>query len=199
MKKISSIFLVLFLSITLISCGGNSETNKTTDASKSTEEKVDHTSVEENKDTTTVQEKKDTTVTEKKDTTVTEKKTDAKVEESKKQIYLDKLEAIKVGLKDLDELYAGSTIEMQYAAGQEYERWDAILNEIYGVLKTQLSKTEMSKLEKEEVQWIKDKEAEADKVSKEWEGGTGQNGAIMSSLASTTKDRCYELVNKYMK
>jgi uncharacterized protein YecT (DUF1311 family) len=173
------------------SCGGNSETNKTTDESKSTEEKADTTKVEEKKDTTKVEEKKETTVT--------EKKTDTKVEVSKKQIYLDKLEAIKVGLKDLDELYAGSTIEMQYAAGQEYERWDTVLNEIYGVLKTQLSKTEMSKLEEEEVQWIKDKEAEADKVSKEWEGGTGQNGAIMSSLASNTKDRCYELVNKYMK
>ena len=191
MKKFSSVLLVLFLSITLISCGGNSETNKTTDESKSTEEKADTTKVEEKKDTTKVEEKKDTTVT--------EKKTDTKIEESKKQIYLDKLEAIKVGLKDLDELYAGSTIEMQYAAGQEYERWDVALNEIYGVLKTQLSKTEMSKLEKEEIQWIKDKEAEADKVSKEWEGGTGQNGAIMSSLASTTKDRCYELVNEYMK
>lgn len=182
MKKISCVLLVMFISITLISCGGNSETNKTTNESKKTEEKSDNTVVEK-----------------KKDATVTEKNTDTKVEESKKQIYLDKLEAIKVGLKDLDELYAGSTIEMQYAAGQEYERWDVALNEIYGVLKTQLSKTEMSKLEKEEIQWIKDKEAEADKVSKEWEGGTGQNGAIMSSLASTTKDRCYELVNKYMK
>lgn len=182
MKKISCVLLVMFISITLISCGGNSETNKTTNESKKTEEKSDNTVVEK-----------------KKDATVTEKNTDTKVEESKKQIYLDKLEAIKVGLKDLDELYAGNTMEMTGAASQEYERWDAALNEIYGVLKTQLSKTEISSLEKEEVQWIKDKQAKAEASAAEWEGGTGASLAFTSSLASTTKDRCYELVNKYMK
>ena len=173
MKKISIVLLVMFLSIALISCGGNSETNKTNDESKKTEEKVDNKVVEEKKDT--------------------------KVEESKKQIYLVKLEAIKVGLKDLDELYAGNTIEMTGAASQEYERWDAALNEIYGVLKTQLSKAEMSSLEKEEVQWIKDKQAKAEASAADFNGGTGASLAFTSSVASTTKDRCYELVNKYMK
>ena len=42
---------------------------------------------------------------------------------------------------------------------------------LYGVLKTQLSKTEMSNLEKEEVQWIKDKQAKAEASAAEWEGG----------------------------
>ena len=190
MKKISCVLLVMFLSLTIISCGGNSETNKTTDQSKSTEEKANNTKVDE---------KKDTNETEKKDTNVTEKKTDIKVEESKKQMYLDKLESIKVGLKDLDELYAGNNLEMTGAASKEYERWDAALNEIYGVLKTQLSKTEMSNLEKEEIQWIKDKQAKAEDSAADFNGGTGASLAFTSSLASTTKDRCYELVNKYMK
>ena len=182
MKKFLSVLLVMLLSVTLISCGGNGETNKTSDESKSTEDKVDNNSVDKNKDTVSEEKKKDTTV-----------------EESKKQIYLDKLDKIKAGLKDLDELYAGNTVEMTGAANQEYERWDAALNEIYGVLKSQLSKTEMSKLEKEEVQWIKDKQAKAEASASEWEGGTGASFAFASSLASTTKDRCYELVNKYMK
>jgi uncharacterized protein YecT (DUF1311 family) len=188
----------MFLSLTLISCDGNSETNKTTDESKSTEEKANNTKVDEKKDTNET-EKKDTNETEKKDTNVTEKKTDTKVEESKKQMYLDKLESIKVGLKDLDELYAGNNLEMTGAASKEYERWDAALNEIYGVLKTQLSKTEMSNLEKEEIQWIKDKQAKAEDSAADFNGGTGASFAFTSSLASTTKDRCYELVNKYMK
>lgn len=121
------------------------------------------------------------------------------VEESKKQTYLDKLDNIKSGLKDLDKLYAGNTIEMKSAANQEYERWDAALNEIYGVLKTQLSATEMNALEKEEIQWIKDKDAKALKAAAEFAGGTGEQLQYTASIASTTKDRCYELVNKYMK
>jgi uncharacterized protein YecT (DUF1311 family) len=57
-------------------------------------------------------------------------------------------------LKDLTDLYAGNTIEMKSAASQEYERWDKALNEIYGVLKQQLSVDDMSKLKAEEINWI---------------------------------------------
>lgn len=191
MKKFLCVVSVTLLFVTFVSCGGNGETNTTSDESKSTEEKVDNKSVDKNKDTVSEEKKKNTTET--------KEKTDTSIEGSKKQIYLDKLDKIKVGLKDLDELYAGNTVEMTGAANQEYERWDAALNEIYGVLKTQLSKAEMSKLEKEEVQWIKDKQAKAEASAAEWEGGTGESLAFTSSLASTTKDRCYELVNKYMK
>jgi len=172
MKKIILVSLVMLLSLTLISCS-DSETKKTTDENKGTEEKADSKVVEEKKDTT--------------------------LESSKKQTYIDKLDKIKVGLKDLDKLYAGNTLEMKGAAGQEYDRWDVALNEIYGVLKTQLSTSEMSALEKEEVQWIKDKEEKAKKASLEFQGGTGESLAYTSSLATTTKERCYELVNKYMK
>jgi len=174
MKKTLCVLLVMILSLTFIACG-NSEDKKTTDENKTTE------------------------VEETKDNTVSEEKNDSKVETSKKQTYIDKLDKIQAGLKDLDKLYAGNTLETKGAAGEEYDRWDAALNEIYGVLKTQLSKSDMSKLEKEEIQWIKDKEAKAKKASLEFEGGTGEQLAYTASLASTTKERCYELVNKYMK
>jgi uncharacterized protein YecT (DUF1311 family) len=170
MKRISLILLVTLLSVTLISCGDN-ETKSS-----------NNTVVEEKTDTIVVKENKDT-----------------KVEVSKKQAYTDKLQAIKAGLKDLESYYAGNTIEMKYAASEEYARWDAALNEIYGVLKTQLSTTEMSALEKEEVQWIKDKTIKAEKAAAEWAGGTGEQLQYTSSIARTTMDRCYELVNNYMK
>jgi len=181
MKKITCVLLVTLLSLTLISCGDN-ETKKTTDESKSSSEKEDNTAKED-----------------KKDVTVDEKKKETIVESSKKQTYIDKLDKIKVGLKDLEKLYAGNTFEMKSAAGLEYERWDAALNEIYGVLKTQLSKTEMSSLEKEEMQWIRDKEAKANAAAAEWAGGTGEQLQYVSSVAQSTKDRCYQLVNEYMK
>lgn len=121
------------------------------------------------------------------------------VQESKKQIYKDKLDNIQLGLKDLDALYAGNTIEMKSAASQEYERWDKALNEIYGVLKQQLPSDDMSKLKAEQIKWISDRDDKAKKESLEYEGGTAEQLVYTSSLAKTTKERCYELVEKYMK
>ena len=118
---------------------------------------------------------------------------------SKKQEYLAKLDGIQAGLKKLDSLKAGSNIDMIKAANEEYRRWDIELNQIYGVLKIQLSTSEMSQLEKEEVQWIKDKEALADAEGKKYEGGSMEPLAYSASLAESTKKRCYELVNNYMK
>lgn len=181
MKKNTCVLLVMFLSLTLISCGDN-ETKKTTDESKSSSKEDDNTVKED-----------------KKAVTVDEKKKDVIVESSEKQTYIDKLDKIKVGLKDLEKLYAGNTVEMKGAAGQEYDRWDAALNEIYGVLKTQLSETEMSSLDKDEMQWIRDKEAKANAAAAEWAGGTGEQLQYLSSVAQSTRDRCYLLVNEYMK
>lgn len=121
------------------------------------------------------------------------------VQESKKQIYKKKLDDIQAGLKDLEGLYAGNTIEMKSAASQEYERWDKALNEIYGVLKQQLSANNMSKLKEEQIKWISDRDAKAKEESLEYKGGTAEQLIYTSSLAKTTKERCYELVEKYIK
>lgn len=121
------------------------------------------------------------------------------VKESEKQIYKNKLDNIQLGLKDLDTLYAGNTIEMKSAASQEYERWDKALNEIYGVLKQQLSSDDMSKLKAEQIKWISDRNVKAKEESLEYQGGTAEQLVYISSLAETTKERCYELVDKYMK
>lgn len=131
--------------------------------------------------------------------TVVKENNNKTIQESKKQIYKKKLDDIQLGLKDLDSLYAGNTIEMKSAASQEYERWDKALNEIYGVLKQQLSSDDMNKLKEEQIKWISDRDAKAKKESLEYEGGTAEQLIYTSSLAQTTKERCYRLVEKYMK
>lgn len=120
--------------------------------------------------------------------------------ENNKQFYIKKLDNIERRIeKDLSELYGGTTFEMREAASKEYKLWDDVLNEIYGVLKTQLSSIDMSKLKKEEIKWISYKEKEAEGAAAEYAGGTMAPLAYTYSLAQTTKDRCYELVEKYMK
>jgi len=136
--------------------------------------------------------------TQKKNTVIKENNNKT-VQESKKQIYKKKLDDIQAGLKDLEDLYSGNTIEMKSAASQEYERWDKALNEIYGVLRQQLSSDDMNKLKEEQIKWILDRDAKAKKESLEYEGGTAEQLIYTSSLAQTTKERCYELVEKYMK
>lgn len=123
----------------------------------------------------------------------------AKHSSSTRQYYLNKLDGIQVGLSDLDYLRSGSNADMKAAAAEEYRRWDDVLNEIYSVLKGQLSYIEMNSLEKEELQWIKYKENEADRCASAFRGGTAEGLVYTSKLAELTKDRCYYLVNNYMK
>ncbi|WP_315081817.1 lysozyme inhibitor LprI family protein [uncultured Clostridium sp.] len=122
-----------------------------------------------------------------------------KTQESTKQIYKDKLDTIELGMKDLADLKAGGTWEMRLAARQEYERWDNALNEIYSVLQKQLSSDDMNKLKNEEIKWISYRDDESKKASLQYKGGTAEPLIYGMALAQTTKERCYELVEKYMK
>lgn len=76
---------------------------------------------------------------------------EALAELSKKSEYIQKLNNIEKGLPELD----GSTIEMIQAASVAYKRWDDALNDIYGLLKKQLSPNEMSLLREKQIKWIK--------------------------------------------
>lgn len=116
------------------------------------------------------------------------------------QQYLQKLDDIEAGLKDLQPLYdEGTTASMNEAAGKEYERWDAALNDIYGELKQQLPESGMAELKEEQLDWIAYRDDTAKKASLQYEGGTMEALEYTATLSSVTKERCYELVQKYMK
>lgn len=211
MKKIVlSVIIVMSLSGALFGCKdsntkgtakeaakANVESSLKSDASESGQDKKE--APVEKKDVPQ-ESKKETPVENKKEVPV-EKKKEVKVQ-SRKQEYKNKLANIDKELKsskEAKEAESGVTNAMRIYANKQYESWDKALNEIYGVLKQQLSADEMKKLNTEEVQWIKEKEAKAKKAASEFEGGTFASVAYSDSLAQTTKARCYELVDKYMK
>ncbi|WP_411681096.1 lysozyme inhibitor LprI family protein [Clostridium thailandense] len=132
-------------------------------------------------------------------TKVEDKSKDNTDKVSKKQEYKIKLDTIGVELKKLDIKDSGTTADMREAANERYKKWDSALNEIYGVLRGELSSSDMKKLQNEEIQWISDRDAKAKKASSEMKGGTMESVIYVNSLADTTKQRCYELVEKYMK
>lgn len=82
--------------------------------------------------------------------------------------------------------------------GISYDMYDKALNEIYALLKEQLSSETMQNLQSEQIKWIEKKEATATNEAEKYKGGSFEFVAYNSSLYGTTKNRCYELVNNYM-
>ncbi|WP_299742419.1 lysozyme inhibitor LprI family protein [uncultured Rossellomorea sp.] len=115
--------------------------------------------------------------------------------------FLNKLDNIQKELdampdkKDSDK---GVTNAMKNYYGVSYEKFDDALNEIYTLLKKELSPEVMKELQAEQLRWIEQKETKAEKERLKYEGGTFENVAWYISLYESTKDRCYELVNEYM-
>lgn len=120
---------------------------------------------------------------------------------SQKQMYLNKLNTLADNLDETrDERYAGpTTLDITEAASDEYKQWDDILNEIYSVLEQQLSQEDMDKLRAEEIEWINTKELKSKEAADKYKGGSIAPYMSIDSQIGSTKERCYELVNQYMK
>lgn len=124
----------------------------------------------------------------------------ARPEASTKSEYLLYLAEIEKGLSDLDPLYKnGTTVDLVEAEFEAYKRWDAALNKVYGVLKEQLSNQDLDKLRDEQRKWIEFRDKKAKEDAAEFEGGSFESVQYASTLQKLTKERCYELVNTYMK
>ncbi|MDV4149868.1 lysozyme inhibitor LprI family protein [Clostridium sp. AL.422] len=119
---------------------------------------------------------------------------------SKKNEYLERLNQLEAELdSSLKKKYdSGITLEMTEAASKEYEQWDYMLNDIYSYLREILTSEEMDKLTEEQLNWIALRDKKAEEADKEFEGGTFAPVNKILSLKTTTKERCYELVELYM-
>ncbi|OZI12913.1 hypothetical protein CEW92_04030 [Bacillaceae bacterium SAS-127] len=120
--------------------------------------------------------------------------------ESRKVEYYSKLDQIEMGMADLEYIYEqGTTVEVREAESERYKGWDDALNEIYGVLKKQLPSNEMEQLRKAQRKWITYRDESAESTAASYEGGSWASVQYVSTQAELTKQRCYELVDRYMK
>ncbi|MGL5315705.1 MAG: lysozyme inhibitor LprI family protein [Peptostreptococcaceae bacterium] len=148
-----------------------------------------------------VEEKKEEVV-EKQDNEVVNKETNNKsVLLAKRDLYIQKLSELEIKLEnEYEYVYVnGSNSDMIEAEYEQYVEWDYMLNEIYGEIKKYLPEDEMNKLKNIQRKWITERDKSAEDASKEFEGGTGAPLAYNSVLSEKTKERCYELVDGYMK
>lgn len=117
-----------------------------------------------------------------------------------KEKYLKKLNETK---KEQDEIRKNSknliTIELKNMEGNRYDVWNGLLNEVYGVLKKQLPADEMEELQKEQLEWIKQRDKSALEASEKYKGGTMEHLEYTVVLNNLTEERTFELVEKHMK
>lgn len=126
---------------------------------------------------------------------------ETKTEESVKSLkdtYLEKLNQTKAEANAL-EATDSSTYALKKVENDRYEIWDDLLNEIYDVLKEQLPTIEMEQLREEQRTWIHHRDESALKASEKYKGGTQEQLEYVAVLANLTEERCYTLVEKYMK
>jgi len=117
--------------------------------------------------------------------------------ESKKEVYLKKLNDMEEADRNLES--GTTTVELEEEEVERYKKWDTELNEIYGLLKEQLSTEQMDKLREEQRNWIKHRDEAAREASLKYKGGSMESLEYVATQASLTRERCYELVAKYMK
>lgn len=80
-----------------------------------------------------------------------------------------------------------------------YKKYDTLLNMIYSDISAVLENEELEELKQDELEWINKKDEMASyAVGSEDTSESDENWAYFDSLATSTKDRCYYLIHKYM-
>lgn len=134
-------------------------------------------------------------ITDKEETT-NSNQAENQVTESKKGDYLNKLNQMEEADKNL--IVGDTTSDLEKQEEERYEKWDAELNVIYDLLEERLNADVMEDLRTEQREWVKTRDEKAEEESKKYEGGSTEALEYIATQASFTKERCYELVAKYM-
>lgn len=118
-------------------------------------------------------------------------------EYSKRDEYMQKISSAQI---EADSVYYGeTTYEMNTGSAKVFKIWDDLLNEIYSELKNQLNTNDMNSLKEKQREWINQRDSYAKQIASEFEGGSMYSMVYTDSQSLKTKERCYELVERYMK
>jgi len=116
---------------------------------------------------------------------------------------VDILENVREDVRRAEEASAGLDVwletnytqtDMNMAAQDRYQIWDGVLNSLWAVLKEVLPKEEMDRLTREELDWIREKEAAVEAAGAEVEGGSIYPAVVNGTAAQLTRERVYVLL-----
>ena len=122
---------------------------------------------------------------------------DHPADKSQKDEYLQKLSEMEEA--DRNEEAKTTMAELEQQESDRFEKWDKELNQIYGILKEQLSTEQMEQLREEQRAWIKQRDESAKEASLKYKGGSTEKLEYVATQATLTRERCYELAAQYMK
>ena len=94
-------------------------------------------------------------------------------------------------------LDSGITADMNNAVSKQEELLEAEMKKVYGLLEAKLSDSEKAKLKKEQEDWKKEVEKNADEAAKEAEGGTISGVMGGNAWVTKTEERALELAKRY--
>lgn len=117
---------------------------------------------------------------------------------SERERYMEYLGDIELQVSRIYGNMEGTSIkEKQEAQDYAYRIWDDELNRIYPPLKRSLPEDEGEALKQEELQWIKDRDAKAQRDSASASSESSRLLSYTRSLTDTTRERTYVLVEWY--
>lgn len=111
--------------------------------------------------------------------------------------YYQELQRLEKEYEALNERLMTETLsqgDMNVLAGEMYDLWDGVLNEIWKDLQDTLPAQEMEELTLREREWIAAKEAQIQEIVEENGGGSLALLLTGTQAAQLTRDRVYELV-----
>lgn len=220
-RKIILLGAIPVLALALAACGHSSDTETSKEEHTSTAKTGIHetkepiekkeapstssTSPSETTSTSSPTEEKQEATATKTDTTTpsdntSKTETSTKTDSVEKQHYLEKLKSTKEEMDVLEEKSQDAiTIAAKGYESDRFDTWDALLNDIYEKLSEQLSSSEMEKVRKEQLNWITYRDKTAKEASDKYNGGTGATLEYTRVENKLTEERCFTLVQNYMK
>lgn len=115
------------------------------------------------------------------------------------QEYRDRLLELDAQVKKIRESSTDSTTyAMKNIVEKELRLWDVELNSVYGAIIDRLGQEDKTALVQEEKEWMKERDAKAAEAAKRYSGGTLEGVEYTASLAESTRQRTYDLVDEYI-
>lgn len=90
-----------------------------------------------------------------------------------------------------------NTYSMKALADKELKLWNREQNSIYEAISETLSEDLKRQLEASQQSWIKDRDVKAEEAAQKYSGGTLEELEYTASLAQSTRERAYSLIEEY--
>jgi uncharacterized protein YecT (DUF1311 family) len=194
--------LITVVLVILAACGNSRDESSTTLNNKSQNNNSSQTTNDDSFNVNSIENASniDNTDTEGNNVSAKEENLSKNTTANLKEEYLKKLNDAKNEVEEMRKNpIDDTTFALKKVEGDAYNIWDGLLNEVYGVLKKQLTTEEMDQLRNKQREWLTYRDTTAKEESLKFKGGTLEQYEYVRVVNNLTEDRCFELVENYMK